>query len=202
MPFIRTKSKRLKKTDISTPSNFEHRIHAVIDPTTGTLTGLPKQWHAFVGPAPTKVQGKFRPRPIIDPSTISSTEISSIKTIVRGDVQYSTSFYSRPYSSMVSTHNGNAASTSFSTSPDFITKINGNANGHVVPQQKQLSYEQFRQILASIVDPNDPRPHFEKFEQIGEGSTGFVMAAISEGVEPEAFSIGSKSKTTEPSRLI
>lgn len=42
MPFARTKSKRLKKSEISSPSNFEHRIHAVIDPNTGTLTGLPR----------------------------------------------------------------------------------------------------------------------------------------------------------------
>ncbi|KAJ1369798.1 Serine/threonine-protein kinase PAK 2 [Parelaphostrongylus tenuis] len=73
--------KKLKKSEISTPSNFEHRIHAGYDPRTGTYTGLPKQWQALLGP-PRSLNG--RPRPIVDPSCITPLDIAELKTVIRG----------------------------------------------------------------------------------------------------------------------
>ena len=40
--------KKLKKSEISTPSNFEHRIHAGYDPKTGLYTGLPRVMQDFI----------------------------------------------------------------------------------------------------------------------------------------------------------
>ncbi|KAL6744354.1 hypothetical protein Aduo_017296 [Ancylostoma duodenale] len=73
--------KKLKKSEISTPSNFEHRIHAGYDARTGTYTGLPKQWQALLGP-PRALNG--RPRPIVDPSCITPVDIAELKTVIRG----------------------------------------------------------------------------------------------------------------------
>ncbi|WKY08985.1 hypothetical protein Q1695_001837 [Nippostrongylus brasiliensis] len=73
--------KKLKKSEISTPSNFEHRIHAGYDPRTGMYTGLPKQWQALLGP-PRALNG--RPKPIVDPSCITPVDIAELKTVIRG----------------------------------------------------------------------------------------------------------------------
>lgn len=73
--------KKLKKSEISTPSNFEHRIHAGYDARTGTYTGLPKQWQALLGP-PRALNG--RPKPIVDPSCITPVDIAELKTVIRG----------------------------------------------------------------------------------------------------------------------
>ncbi|KAK6757652.1 hypothetical protein RB195_015455 [Necator americanus] len=73
--------KKLKKSEISTPSNFEHRIHAGYDARTGMYTGLPKQWQALLGP-PRALNG--RPRPIVDPSCITPVDIAELKTVIRG----------------------------------------------------------------------------------------------------------------------
>lgn len=40
--------KSLKKSDISRPSHFEHRIHADFDPLTGDIRGLPLVSFFFV----------------------------------------------------------------------------------------------------------------------------------------------------------
>ncbi|VDM53702.1 unnamed protein product [Angiostrongylus costaricensis] len=83
--------KKLKKSEISTPSNFEHRIHAGYDARTGTYTGLPKQWQALLGP-PRSLNG--RPRPIVDPSCITPVDIAELKTVIRGAGSRSTGFFS------------------------------------------------------------------------------------------------------------
>ncbi|KHN74614.1 Serine/threonine-protein kinase PAK mbt [Toxocara canis] len=75
--------KRPKKVEISAPMNFEHRIHAGFDPSTGQYHGLPKQWQALMG---TTLNRRGRPRPMVDPSCITPLEMAEIKTIVRGDV--------------------------------------------------------------------------------------------------------------------
>ncbi|VDP16825.1 unnamed protein product [Onchocerca flexuosa] len=75
--------RRTKKVDISMPTNFEHRYHAGFDPVTGQYHGLPKQWQAIIGITPNR---RGRPRPMVDPSCITPTEIAEIKTVVRGDL--------------------------------------------------------------------------------------------------------------------
>lgn len=44
-------------------------------------------------------------------------------------------------------------------------------------QQQRLSHEQFRAALQLVVNSDDPRPHYENFVKIGEGSTGIVCIA-------------------------
>ncbi|KAJ6218301.1 hypothetical protein RDWZM_009458 [Blomia tropicalis] len=74
--------KKKKKPFISAPTNFEHRVHTGFDRKEGKFVGLPPQWQSLI-------QGggnSNRPKPIIDPSNITQTEIMDIKshTIVRG----------------------------------------------------------------------------------------------------------------------
>ncbi|XGW06617.1 hypothetical protein V3C99_016722 [Haemonchus contortus] len=73
--------RKLRKSEISTPTNFEHRIHAGYDARTGMYTGLPKQWQALLGP-PRTLNG--RPKPIVDPSCITPVDIAELKTVIRG----------------------------------------------------------------------------------------------------------------------
>ncbi|VDN60626.1 unnamed protein product [Dracunculus medinensis] len=79
---VRGKAKT-KKLEISAPIDFEHRIHAGIDPVTGQFHGLPKQWQAIIGLSQNR---RGRPRPLVDPSCITPMEIAEIKTIVRGSL--------------------------------------------------------------------------------------------------------------------
>ena len=44
-------------------------------------------------------------------------------------------------------------------------------------QQQRLSHEQFRAALQLVVNSDDPRPNYENFVKIGEGSTGIVCIA-------------------------
>ncbi|XP_041354037.1 serine/threonine-protein kinase PAK 4-like isoform X2 [Gigantopelta aegis] len=71
------KSKK-KRPEISIPSNFEHRVHTGFDREHGIFVGLPAQWAGIIGVE------KERPRPIIDPSSITQTDIEPMKTIIRG----------------------------------------------------------------------------------------------------------------------
>ncbi|CAG2175973.1 unnamed protein product, partial [Oppiella nova] len=81
--------KKKKKPTISSPTNFEHRVHTGFDRREGKFVGLPPQWLSLI-------QGNtnsLRPRPIVDPSNITHTEIMDIKshTIVRGNSVVTTS---------------------------------------------------------------------------------------------------------------
>ncbi|KAH8027880.1 hypothetical protein HPB51_011110 [Rhipicephalus microplus] len=80
-------AKKKKKPIISAPSNFEHRVHTGFDRREGRFVGLPPQWASLIG------GGQDRPKPIIDPSNITPTEILDMKlhTIVRGGAPGSTS---------------------------------------------------------------------------------------------------------------
>ncbi|GMT08872.1 hypothetical protein PFISCL1PPCAC_169 [Pristionchus fissidentatus] len=92
--------RRLKKSEIGTPTDFQHRIHAGFDPNTGQYSGLPKQWQAILGrPLPRAAfppqhptgtlssNGGTMPRPraMVDPSCITPMQMATIKTVVRGD---------------------------------------------------------------------------------------------------------------------
>ncbi|GMS77900.1 hypothetical protein PENTCL1PPCAC_75 [Pristionchus entomophagus] len=77
--------RRLKKSEIGTPTDFQHRIHAGFDPATGQYSGLPKQWQVILGRVPARSLGSGRPRALVDPSAITPMEMASIKTVVRGD---------------------------------------------------------------------------------------------------------------------
>ena len=68
-----TSKKRNGKVKISTPSNFEHRVHTGYDRRLGKYVGLPPQWASIIGAEET------RPKPIVDPSCITQTEAFELK---------------------------------------------------------------------------------------------------------------------------
>ncbi|KAI1897924.1 hypothetical protein AGOR_G00088290 [Albula goreensis] len=74
---FRKKKKKKKKLEISSPKDFEHRVHTSFDAKGGNFVGLPPQWHGLIEP----VQ---RPKPLVDPSTITPLELKPKKTVVRG----------------------------------------------------------------------------------------------------------------------
>lgn len=76
-------AKKKKKPQISTPTNFEHRVHTGFDKLEGKFVGLPLQWASIVGNNQI-LKSTNRPLPLVDPSEITPTEILDLKTIVRG----------------------------------------------------------------------------------------------------------------------
>ncbi|CDW54059.1 serine:threonine protein kinase PAK 4 [Trichuris trichiura] len=68
---FRTKKKR---PEISVPTNFEHRVHTGIDPQSGSFVGLPLQWRSLIN-----WSDRQRPKPIVDPSCITQTEMLDLK---------------------------------------------------------------------------------------------------------------------------
>lgn len=104
MPFV----KRNKRPEISSPTNFEHRVHSGFDHNQGVFVGLPSQWTSIISeteqaklalnnPIPDNMallslnnnvinnnRLNFRPKPIVDASRITPTELTCFKTIVRG----------------------------------------------------------------------------------------------------------------------
>lgn len=76
-------AKKKKKPQISTPTNFEHRVHTGFDKHQGRYVGLPLQWASIVGNNQI-LKSTNRPLPLVDPSEITPTEILDLKIIVRG----------------------------------------------------------------------------------------------------------------------
>jgi hypothetical protein len=108
MPF----GKRKKRPEISSPTNFEHRVHSGYDHNQGVFVGLPTQWNSIINETEQQKllekkilnhvnnttctsplssaaaavaamynngQRSYRPKPIIDPSRITPTELSVFK---------------------------------------------------------------------------------------------------------------------------
>uniref|UniRef100_A0A672K8G0 non-specific serine/threonine protein kinase n=1 Tax=Sinocyclocheilus grahami TaxID=75366 RepID=A0A672K8G0_SINGR len=75
--FQRRKKKR--RLEISTPRNFEHRVHMSFDPVQGCFVGLPTQWQSLI-------ETLRRPKPVVDPSSITQVQLKlqRVKLIVRG----------------------------------------------------------------------------------------------------------------------
>ena len=71
-------SKKKKKPEISTPSNFQHRVHTGYDNTSNKFVGLPKQWASLVQDVAGNSSPQ-RPTPMVDPSTITPTDIIDLK---------------------------------------------------------------------------------------------------------------------------
>ena len=110
--------KRKKRPEISSPTNFEHRVHSGFDHNQGVFTGLPFQWNSIInetdqfkhqlnhnitsamnhivnltnGISLTDNLGSSnnhlinnssrafnRPKPIVDPSRITPTELTVFK---------------------------------------------------------------------------------------------------------------------------
>ena len=68
-----SKKKKKPSVEISTPSNFQHRVHTGFDWENGVFVGLPAQWAGIIE------GNKGRRRPIIDPSTITHTDVEPLK---------------------------------------------------------------------------------------------------------------------------
>lgn len=78
------------------PTNFEHRVHTGFDRREGKFVGLPPQWASLIrgeeelaaarAAAASAATDRYRPRPIVDPSNITPTEMVDIKeqSVVRG----------------------------------------------------------------------------------------------------------------------
>ncbi|CAB1330823.1 unnamed protein product [Coregonus sp. 'balchen'] len=73
------RKKKKKRPEISTPKNFEHRVHTSFDAKRGCFVGLPTQWHSLI-------ENLRRPKPMVDPSRITPVELKPKKTIVRGSM--------------------------------------------------------------------------------------------------------------------
>lgn len=71
--------KKKKRVDISSPRNFEHRVHTSFDVQRGVFVGLPSQWQSLI-------DNLRRPRPLVDPSAITEVQLRPKKTIVRGSM--------------------------------------------------------------------------------------------------------------------
>ncbi|XP_005987935.1 serine/threonine-protein kinase PAK 4 isoform X1 [Latimeria chalumnae] len=71
-------SKKKKRIEISAPSNFEHRVHTGYDQQEQKFTGLPRQWQSLIE------ESAKRPKPLVDPSCITTFQLAPRKTIVRG----------------------------------------------------------------------------------------------------------------------
>ncbi|XP_043936514.1 serine/threonine-protein kinase PAK 4 [Protopterus annectens] len=72
-------SKKKKRVEISAPSNFEHRVHTGYDQQEQKFTGLPRQWQGIIE------ESAKRPKPLVDPSCITTIQLAPHKTIVRGN---------------------------------------------------------------------------------------------------------------------
>lgn len=81
-----------KRPIISMPSNFEHRVHTGFDRREGKFVGLPPQWASLIKPEDGADEAAggvtLRPKPIVDASNITPTEVIDIKksSIVRGSM--------------------------------------------------------------------------------------------------------------------
>ncbi|KAI2652349.1 Serine/threonine-protein kinase PAK 6 [Labeo rohita] len=71
------RKKKKKRLEISTPRNFEHRVHTSFDPVQGCFVGLPPQWQSVI-------ETLKRPKPVVDPSRITKVQLKPQKSIVRG----------------------------------------------------------------------------------------------------------------------
>ncbi|KAL8173375.1 UNVERIFIED_CONTAM: serine/threonine protein kinase, STE, PAK/STE20 [Gekko kuhli] len=65
--------KKKKKLEISSPSNFEHRVHTGFDHREQKFTGLPQQWHSLLADTAN------RPKPMVDPSCITPIQLAPMK---------------------------------------------------------------------------------------------------------------------------
>lgn len=88
--FGKNKNKK-KGLEISKPSNFQHRVHTGFDREQGVFVGLPAQWAGIIG------NENQRPRPIIDPSSITNMDVAPLKTIVRGNSSSNANGYPQDY---------------------------------------------------------------------------------------------------------
>lgn len=120
MPFV----KRKKRPEISSPTNFEHRVHSGYDHNTGVFVGLPTQWNSIINETEQQKMlqqqlinntrlASTRPKPIVDPSRITPSELNCFKTIVRGGSNGQTNENQETGNSTISNGHGNGVDQVF-----------------------------------------------------------------------------------------
>lgn len=64
--------KKRRRPEISSPRDFQHRVHTSFDAATGRYVGLPPQWQSVIDTL-------RRPRPLVDPSRITEVELRKVR---------------------------------------------------------------------------------------------------------------------------
>ena len=72
MPFV----KRKKRPEISSPTNFEHRVHSGFDHDNGVFVGLPTQWNSIINEA-TEQQQHQQHKQSLNNNSCENNNISS-----------------------------------------------------------------------------------------------------------------------------
>ena len=153
MPFV----KRKKRPEISSPTNFEHRVHSGYDHNTGVFVNLPTQWTSIINDTEQQKMlqqqlinntrlASTRPKPIVDPSRITPNELNVFKTIVRGG-------------GVGGGSGGSSASTSSTESSNGSQSQQHQPQPIWQPQQHQSPIKQQQQIImSSNTSPTKPPP--------------------------------------------
>lgn len=132
MPFV----KRKKRPEISSPTNFEHRVHSGYDHNTGVFVGLPTQWNSIINETEQQKMlhqqlinntrlASTRPKPIVDPSRITPSELNCFKTIVRGGSGINSNDINNSIPFSASNSN---TSTDVNALDDIVKKLDANTN--------------------------------------------------------------------------
>ncbi|CAD5118898.1 DgyrCDS7572 [Dimorphilus gyrociliatus] len=153
--FGKKKEKKVK-VEISRPMDFEHRVHTGFDYRHGEYVGLPPQWASLLSST------SSRPIPVIDPCSITPTDMAPLKQIVRGGTAH-TGSSSKPVSvarsnSLRSDNQPQAPRTSqYQPSQPTLHEHNNGFNG-----QRSDPYRQDR------IDSHNAYPNYstnERYEQ-------------------------------------
>ncbi|XP_072752145.1 serine/threonine-protein kinase PAK mbt isoform X1 [Anoplolepis gracilipes] len=176
-------TKKKKKPQISTPTNFEHRVHTGFDKREGKFVGLPLQWASIVGNNQI-LKSTNRPLPLVDPSEITPTEILDLKTIVRG---HNDPRINRPLSNEKTVENGLpktstvARSNSLrSSSPPRLRKDYRHASN--LPPSVPEGQEIPSNINQGFINFNKPHNYIDKLRQnspsVGSGLSSSMQNMI------------------------
>ncbi|OQR67521.1 serine/threonine-protein kinase PAK 7-like [Tropilaelaps mercedesae] len=149
------------------PSNFEHRIHTGFDRQEGRYVGLPPQWASLIQvPQTGSDDPSNRPKPIVDPSNITPTEILDLKmhTIVRGTAATASSRNLVARSNSLRSHSPPAG------------------RGHIAPSLQQQHLPQTIQEdaplgnnpMVSLPIANTPHPVAYQGHPAGQGPPGHL----------------------------
>lgn len=164
--------RRKKKPSISSPLNFEHRIHAGYDLTSGKFVGLPLQWASVIENQKNcndkrrsiatekeldneSSQNESRSASV-DPSNYSQSELSELKKVVRGNQNSNQDFTLNSLSSSSLNasypYGGSLNSINFPAS-SVQQSLSNSTNWNQYPLKQSLSVN-----LTNLNDPvNNPQ---------------------------------------------
>lgn len=166
--------RKKKKLTISSPTNFEHRVHTGFDLNTNKFVGLPVQWVNIIENQKTdKRKSISNDKDLdnsnsnsrsnsVDPSNYSSSELNEIKTIVRGNQNHNQDFTLNSLSSnSLNLSYPNGGSLNSITNPNVIEQSLSNSinwiNYPVKPIDKPNSTANLNESLYQLNQPNQLR---------------------------------------------